>query len=191
MSERRRQYYTDQILQGYLLVGLILLEVLLVCLLVYFLYAGINQILEDQMYLIHKKTDSSLPEIFNLLFFALSGFVATNLAALYVAHLIWGRYIKNTINVFSMELDKINAHEFAPVTSANKTHHHMITLMDDWMLKEKNRKSKTDSLLRRLSEITEVDSDEELKAVRGLLNDYQNALPARRMVSDSCNRSLI
>ena len=174
-----------------MLVGLILLEVLLVCLLVYFLYAGINQILEDQMYQIHKKADGSLPEIFNLLFFALSGFVATNFAAIYIAHLVWGRYIKKTINVFSTELDKINAHEFSPVTSIGKTHHHMIELMDEWMLKEKSRKTKINSLLRRLSELTSVDSEEELKAAKSLLNDYQNVLPARRMVSDNSNSSLI
>lgn len=182
MAERRRQYYTDQILQGYFLVGLILLEILLVILLVYYLHIEVDQILEDQMYQIHKTDQNSFPEIFRLILVALASFVAANIVALYVAHIIWGRYIKNTITIFSLELDKISALDFTPVNSSRKTHHHMIGLMDDWMLKEKNRISEINVVLKKLEQF----GSKENKATQSdniieLLDEYRSLLPARKL----------
>ena len=53
MSERRRQYYTDQKIQGYLLAALIVLEILLVTGMLYFLYSEINAVIEQHLFRIH------------------------------------------------------------------------------------------------------------------------------------------
>jgi len=152
MSERRKQFYTDRKIQGHLLVGLILLELVMVGMLLYFLYDGINQIIEQQLYQIHhKESDSSWIAIFKLIAWMMEGFLVVNLIALYVAHVVWARYVKKTVSDFSLLLYKLSMRDFSAREMGTQNRHSIVDLMEQWILKEKNRNQQISLIIEQLS----------------------------------------
>ncbi|MBC8210533.1 MAG: hypothetical protein H8E21_05645 [Gammaproteobacteria bacterium] len=152
MSERRKQLYTDREIQGYLLLALIIMELVLVGLLLFFMYQGIDQIIEQQLYQIHRKgADSSWVSIFMLTGWMMGGFLLVNLIALYLANVIWGRYIRKTVTDFSKRLDKLQRRDFSNSEQDAENSHRMIDLMDQWLLKEKNRSHEIALIVEQLS----------------------------------------
>ena len=177
MIEQRKQFYIDQKLQGYLLAGLIILEIVFVCLLLFYLYDEINLIIEDRLYRIHSVDATSWPEIFTLLTVTMSSFVVINILALFLAHLIWGRYVKQTIILFSAGLDKIIALDFSDSLTSMQSHHRMIDLMEQWFEKEQKRNREVSIQIDCLSgyegKVIEQKDRENLKQI---LDDYRRLL---------------
>ena len=151
MNEQRKHFYTDHRLQGYLLFGLIVMEFALVLFLVFHLYSGITGIIENRMYRIHSADEAAWPEIFNLLVVTMGYFLAANIAALYVAHVIWGRYVKSTMFLFSTILSKIDNQEFSELKLPKQCRHQVIDLMQQWFNKEKKRRIAIASSIEALS----------------------------------------
>lgn len=176
MSERRRQYYTDNKVQGYLLAALIIMELVLVIGLLFMLYNGVNQIIEDQLYVIHQK-DGEEPwmQVVELFVVMMTGFVLVNLLALYVAHVIWGRYVKQTVVQFSTMLDKLVELDFSEVTKERLYQHHLIDLMQQWLLSERARNRAISKRIRRLERFQNMDiqSPEDVEKVKRILDKYR------------------
>ena len=139
MTERRKQYYTDQILQGYLLVALIALEFVIVFILIFYLNSEINSIIEDHLYRVHQVDKSAWPAIFTLLGVTMGCFVVVNILVLVLAHIIWGRYVKQTLALFSSILDKIINLDFSDTYSSRQHQHRIVDLIEQWFDKEQKR----------------------------------------------------
>jgi hypothetical protein len=177
MIEQRKRFYTDQKIQGYLLVGLITLELVLVCLLVFYLYSEINNIIEDHLYRAHRIYKTTWPAIFTLLAVTMSYFVVINILVLYLAHVIWGRYVKQTITVFSSVLDKIIDLDFSDSWSSKQGQHRIVDLIGRWFDKEKKRNWDISSHIERLSryEGKEIGQDD-IEYLKQILDAYRNLL---------------
>jgi hypothetical protein len=139
MAEKRIHFYNDHTLQGYLLAGMVALELLLVGLLLTYLYLEINSLIEGHLYRLHNTHTASWPELLSLLGSAVAVFLVVNLAALYLAHLVWGRYVKHTIDLFSAGLDRLVALDFSEPLPSGPGHHRIIELLDTWYRKEQER----------------------------------------------------
>lgn len=177
MSERRRQYYTDQKLQGYLLVVLISVQLVLVSVLLYFLHGDINALIEENIYRVHSKEASSWPDIFRLLAITMSMFLLINIFLLYLAHTAWSRYIKGTISQFSSILDRIVNRDFKDPPLSLESGHQMMQLAQQWWSKEQLRRRDMDTLLQQLSEYKNKNIQQnELMQMQKVLQDYRQLL---------------
>lgn len=177
MTEQRRQFYNDQKLQGYLLVGLIILEFALVLLMLLYFFMELNNIIDAHLYRLHDTQTASWPEILSLLALTMAGFLIVNIAALYVAHLIWGRYVRQTINLFSAGLDKIIARDFSDNPPTHSSHHHIIALLETWFSKEQRRNRQIRVQVERLDSYAgkPITASDQLE-IQKILQDYQRLL---------------
>jgi len=139
MNERRKQFYTDQRIQGYLLAALIALEFVLIGILIFYFYSEINSIIEDRLYRVHRVDNSTWPEIFTLLAVSMGCFVVVNILVLILAHIIWGRYVRQTLALFSSTLDKIIDLDFSGSSSSIQHRHSIVDLIEQWFDKEQKR----------------------------------------------------
>ncbi len=180
MGERRKQFYNDQKLQGYLLAGLIAIELVLVIGLLVYLFAEFDSLIDDQLYRIHPADSDSWPAFLALLARAVGGFLLVNALGLYLAHVIWGRYVRRTITVFSCGLDRLIRLDFSLAGSSSAGQHRIIDLLQDWSSRERGRNREIASLVARLSRhdakapLDRARRDE----LRRIVDDY------RRLLSD-------
>ena len=179
MAEQRKHYYNDHTLQGYLLAGLIALELVLVGLLLTYLYIQINGIIEGHLYRLHNTHSASWSELLALLGYALAAFLLVNLAALYLAHLIWGRYVRQTLGLFSAGLDRMVALDFSTPLPSTPGRHRIIELIDAWYAKERRRNRQIAQQLERLNDYSGKPlGAAERRALQAILAEY------RRLLSD-------
>jgi hypothetical protein len=177
MAEQRKHFYNDHKLQGYLLVALIVLELVLVALLLSFMYVEINRIIEGHLYRLHNTNTASWPEMLLLLASAMAVFMIVNIAALYLAHLIWGRYVKQTIRLFSAGLDRIIALDFSGRLDSTPGHHQIIDLLETWFAKEQDRNRQIARQVERLNSFSDGPlTDRQRREMQQILDQYRNLL---------------
>lgn len=177
MAEQRKHYYNDHTLQGYLLAGLVALELLLVGLLLTYLYLEIDGLIESHLYRLHNTHTASWPELLSLLGSAVTVFLVVNLAALYLAHLVWGRYVKRTIGQFSAGLDRIVALDFSEPLPSGPGDHRIIELLDAWYRKERERNRQIALHLERLDSYAGKPlGTMERRGLQAILAEYRSLL---------------
>ena len=179
MSERRKQYFTDQLVQGNLLVGLIAVEFLLVCLMLWLMHAEISDIIDTHLFRVHTQQAGAWPELFGVLATVMGSFLLINILVLYLAHDLWSRYIRKTVQHFSTVLNKLTKLEFSGLDITLKRQHPTAGLMELWYEKEKARNLRIESLLNKLSryqnrKLQAVEREEILKT----LQEYRRLLQA-------------
>ena len=179
MREQRKQYYNDTRLQGYLISALIAIELLLVAGLLVYLYLEFNRVIDARFYRIHSGGDpSSWPDFLTLLLQASCGFLLANALALYLAHLIWDRYVKRTVEQFADGLDRIIALDFTDRTEVDAGQHRIIDLLDAWRAQERRRNRDIALLAQRLANVGDEPASEAARAdLRRILDDYRRVLP--------------
>jgi hypothetical protein len=177
MHEQRKHYYNDHRLQGRLLAALILLQVTLVLSLLAYLHIELNGLIESHLYSFHSAKPASWPEIFSLLLFTIGIFLCVNLAALYLAHLIWGRYVAQTIELFSAGLERMIELDFSADLPAGAAHHRIIELLANWFDKERQRNRDIAQQLNRLQAYAGRQLGESERAeLQAILRDYRRLL---------------
>ena len=179
MNDQRKQFYTDHKIQGYFLTGLIVLELALVIFLIGHLYSAINGIIEDRLYRIHRVEEAAWLDIINLLAVTMGYFILANVFALYLAHVIWSRYVKSTIVLFSVILNRIIDLNFSelPDSSDCKCHHQVIDMMQQWFQKEQKRNQAIASSVEALSiHDGKLIGQPEKDAIKKILTNYRQLL---------------
>jgi hypothetical protein len=172
MSERRRQYYTDRKIQGYLLMALVVIESLLLVGMLYLLYSEINAVIDAHLFRIHPPHEGAWPDLLHVLARVVGLFLVVNVLVLIAMHLVWSRYIRNTVRHFSMVLEKLVKQDFAPLNESNLRIHPVARLAELWFEKERAREQRLIRLRQRLSEPDDLGSDELVRVIaeyRGLL----------------------
>lgn len=177
MHEQRKHYYNDHRLQGYLITALVLIELLLVLALLAYLYAEFNHVIDARFYRIHASDEASWPEFLTLLAQAVGGFLLVNAAALYLAHLIWDRYVRRTVDLFAAGLERMIALDFNADAESRGGQHRIIDLLDSWRARERRRNQEIARLLDRLATIgDEAGSAAADTEVGRILDDYRHLL---------------
>lgn len=95
---QRKIHYIDHVLQKWLLIALVVLEVIVVSVAGAILYIKLNTIVDESLYRIHF---AGQPSIFTVLLkeslLILGGLVAANLLALFIADRLWSHYVRNIL----------------------------------------------------------------------------------------------
>lgn len=177
MQEQRKQFYTDQKIQGYFLAALIVMELVLASLLMIYLYVEVNNIIDSRLYQMHGVESASWRDIFSLVGKAIGGFVLVNLLVLYAAHILWGRYVSRTLSFFSAGLDKVMDRDFTDSAELKQSHHELIDLMNQWLKKEQQRNKQISELLNRLADYKGKPIEKsDRQALQHTLDEYRQLL---------------
>lgn len=180
MQEQRKQFYTDQKIQGYFLAALIIIELVLASMLMIYLYVEVNNIIEGHLYQMHGVESASWTDIFSLLGKAIGGFIIVNLLVLYLSHLLWERYVSKTLSLFSAGTDKMIDRDFTDSPELKQSNHELIDLMSQWLQKEKQRNERISVLLNRLSEYKDQPIEKsDRQALQQTLGEYRQLLGSR------------
>ena len=138
-SRQRKIHYIDHVLQKWLLIALVVLEVIVLSVAGLILYLRLNAIVDESLYRIHFDNQ---PSMFSVLLkeslMILGGLVVANLLALFVADRIWSHYVRSIVLVLrgllmsSRELDFRADHDVPQ-------RHKVVTLALDWRHAERAR----------------------------------------------------
>ena len=139
LSHHRKIKYIDHVLQKWLLLALVVLEVTILSVAGAILYVRLNGIIDDNLYRVHF---GGQPSMFMVLLSQslriIGGMIAVNLLALFVADRIWAHYVRAILselrNLFACvrALDFRNRPEVHP-------RHRVLALAQNWRRVEKDR----------------------------------------------------
>ena len=175
---RKKKYLSHQI-QGSLLGAMVALEVLLISLAMVYLYFSFNDILEQQMFSIHRvKQDQT----FNLMFIELLKTVLVlsiiNCLALLLAHVLWGKYVSYIISTFYNELILIEQLDLTGTYVNNNQSHEVVNLLYQWKQVELKRCEELHQLISTLHEQLDLPaSDHKHKQIQQISLSIQQLLP--------------
>ncbi len=149
---RRRTYYTDFDVQGRLLGSLVVMEVLVVCAALVYLYFRYGQIIERNLYRIHAVDKHGIvPEFIAEFGYVVIGGGVLHLAALWLAHMIWARYVKAVLANFYVTLRKFRDLDFRAPEQPEEAHHEVLGLLARWRRAERERLHRVKLELRELA----------------------------------------
>lgn len=101
---RRNNFYVDHMVQKWLLVALVMLEMLSIAIAVWALYQALDSVVEANMYRIHFRADSGdLPAFVAIGIRIIVGIGIVNFAAIVAADRIWALYVNRILH----NLDRI------------------------------------------------------------------------------------
>ncbi len=110
---RRRRHYLDRSLQGWLLVGLIALEVTLFSIAMLILYQDLNAVVEARLYSAHVDPGGDMPALLQVTLRLLGGLLLINLFAVFVADRLWSRRVNHITGDLRQVLKRVGALDFS------------------------------------------------------------------------------
>ena len=135
----RKVHYIDHVLQKWMLIALVVLEVVVLSAAGAILYWRLSQVVDDSVYRIHF---GDQPSMFSVLLkeslWVLAGLVAANLLALFVADRIWVRYVRSIVMSLSALLTKSRDLDFSEDADMRQRHK-VVTLALGWRRQERAR----------------------------------------------------
>jgi len=108
----RRRHYLDRSLQGWLLIGLILLEVALFSIALLILYQDLNMAVEARLYRAHAEPGGDMPVLLLVTLRLLGALVLVNVLAVLVADRLWDRRVKRVTGNLRQILKRVGALDF-------------------------------------------------------------------------------
>lgn len=190
VKRTRSRHYVDFVIQLWMLIALIVMEVLLVAAGVTYLYFSFNKILEAGLYRIHHTGHpSSLSQMLIESGMVIITMVVVNLIALIIADRIWVRYVRSILESFLDLGYRTIAFDLRPddnpAIARRRAHHRVIDLMVAWRDHEFKRATHIRSALDQIPtdadfshSLTREHILNQLEGIRRLLPPY-----SRRLVS--------
>lgn len=171
---RRRRHYLDRSLQGWLLVGLIALEVTLFSIALFMLYQDLNTVVEAQLYSAHVDPGGDMPALLQITLRLLGGLVLVNLFAVFVADRLWSRRVNRITEDLQQVLKRVGALDFSRhcQTAAD---HAVLAAACRWQSVEAER---CHNIRRLISALQTADNgDEAIAETRKRLQQLKELLP--------------
>jgi hypothetical protein len=175
---RKRKYLSHRI-QGSLLGAMVVLEVVLITLAMVYLYYAFNDILEKQIFLIHRIDQD---KTFMLMFMTLVKTVlilsGVNVLALFIAHILWGKYVNYIISEFRNKLISIGKYDLIGTSVKIRKLHEVIDLLSEWEEVEIERCKKLHELIFTLNKQIELSASEDNhKKIQQISESIKHVLP--------------
>lgn len=156
----RKIHYIDHVLQKWLLIALVALEVIVLSVAGGILYWKLSQVADEALYRIHF---GQQPSLFSVLLkeamWVLTGLVTVNLLALFMADRIWVRYVRSIVLSLRDLLAKSRELDFSEDTEMLRRHK-VVTLALDWRHHERARLLMMRDLIQAASTDTLATNDE-------------------------------
>lgn len=147
----RRRKLLDLRLQGGLLVALVLLELAMLIVGMFYLYVQFSAAIEANLFTIHRTARVALLPVF---LEEMAKVVVTmgviNTLALLLANHLWVGHIRQVLSAFRARLQRIEALNLRRAGTNEPVRHEVITLLDQWRQREGIRAQQIDALLAQL-----------------------------------------
>jgi len=174
---RRNNFYVDHMIQKWLLVALVVLEMLSIAIAVWALYHALDSVVEANLYRIHFHEDSSdLPAFIAIGIKIIIGIGIVNFAAIIAADRIWALYVNRILRNLDSIVRAALAFDFSVLQIARQEH----AILDQaagWHDDERMR------LLRIRESVSDVPS--QLPVSQG---DLENTTRALHALEDCCRQ---
>jgi len=176
---RRKKKYLSHKIQGSLLIAMVILELILISSALVYLYFAFNEILEQQIFSIHRTQQENT---FNLMLLELVKTVLVlsmvNIIALLTAHVLWSKYVKFVINAFRNELNLIAKFMLYKTNNKDQKLHEVIEKLDKWEELEISRCKKLLVLIRNLkAQVDAPETKDSKKQILQLSKSIEQLLP--------------
>ena len=175
-SGMRKKTYISHQIQGSLLLALIVFEVILISLAILYLYFRFNDIMDQQIYTIHRtQQHETLILIFMELIKVIIILSIINIFALFIVHVFWDHYIKKVLSQFRNELKNIQSLDFRELQKHKSHLHEVVGLVQEWKFLEQQRCLKLSELFNRLEK--QIDTNTSHEKISQTLNEIDQTLP--------------
>ncbi len=177
-SSYRKRLFIDMELQGWLLIGLVTLETLLLGGACWYLYLSLNASIDQNLYVIHKASDRQLvTEFTQQMWNVILTCALINTLALIAAHRLWARHVRHILRDFSARLQRLSRLDLSDVVDEGNKHC-LLSTYDNWLKLERERLSCVNSLIAKAREdmikadkTALQDAKTKLEHVRSILKD--------------------
>jgi hypothetical protein len=133
----RRRHFVDRSVQGSLIAGLILIEVVLFAAAMWFVYQEMQSAIDQQLYRVHQVTTHSSPVLLHALYQTVPWIVLVNLLVLVTIDRVWGRYINIIIGKLRRSAQKVAALDLR--SQRYDTEHEVLRQAGLWIESERSR----------------------------------------------------
>ena len=172
----RRKKYIDSNIQGRLIAGLLLLEVLLFTVAMWFVYQELQMAIDNSLYRVHKPQADSSSILIKALFTTIPWIVAVNVLLIIAIDQLWGKYLAKIIEplrsiVYRLKSLDLRAHRDVAAE------HVVLEHAQDWVHQERERCKAIRQFVQLMpEEITQLNTDERHNTVE-TLNRIKRHLP--------------
>jgi len=146
---RRRRCYIDRALQGPLLAGLLLFELLLLSAALLLLQHNLTTAVEEQMYRAHQLPGSALPLLVEELLWVGLWLVGINVVAIALMAQLWSGMVRRVVNPLQQMLGAVAQLDLRP-TEGVCAEHEVLQQAELWLRLEHERCSQIHALVAQL-----------------------------------------
>lgn len=181
MNHRRKKIFVDNRLQGRLILAMVIVEMVILAVAMFYLNYRFASIIEDNLYSIHRSSQEDML----LVFASQIGWVVfemgvLNVMMLFTAHYFWSQQIGTVVEVFRKELSLIRSLNFSKPDHVDKPIHELLTLVELWFSSERKRVSRLKSEIQKIH-LSDEYNEEELLNIKAHLHHCQELLHIQRV----------
>lgn len=173
-EHRRRRHFIDAGIQGRLLVALLGLEVILFSGAMLWLYLDLSQIIEGNLYRVHYADTEGLSPFLNTLFTVIPVILLVNLAALWLADVIWRGHVRRIVNQLRRILVRISKLDLKEESEDRRVHHDVIEKARSWVANERQELQKIKKTVSALPDTIDFSEEKELIRTRVALRELKS-----------------
>ncbi|MCF6280994.1 MAG: hypothetical protein L3J28_02100 [Candidatus Polarisedimenticolaceae bacterium] len=138
-EQLRHRHYVDRVLQGWFLVGLVTLEVLLFGVGLFIIYQNMNEAIELQIFQAHAPHESGSSLLLYELMSVLPWILVANVIAVLITSRIWSQYLEKVIRSLRQMLAMGAKLDFRDVSDQMTGSHEVLDIGAAWMTRERDR----------------------------------------------------
>lgn len=173
VSERRNRRFVDNSIQGYYLVGLVLLELILFLAALWFVYQFLVDNIEAQLYRFHLAQGFSFADLWPQIFEIFLLVVVVNLVATALMTLVWHFQVRAIILPLKGILGEVNRLDFCDAPSENPGH----DLLQKAQIWKRNERKRCENISGVMSKLGAVDPAGQREEISALLLRLKQMLP--------------
>jgi len=176
VHRQRRRYFVDRFVQGRLVISLILLELVIFSVAMWFVYTDLQHHIDVNLYRVHQVQTDSMPVLLNSLQQIVPWILLLNVIALIIIDKVWAAYIRKIVDelehIFS-DLKKLIIKSPEKI----KGEHEVIGQAKDWLRYERQRNEELHKLVAALPEDVCHSDEKTRQQVKETLEKIQDVLP--------------
>lgn len=172
----RRKKYIDTNIQGRLIAALLLLEVVLFTVAMWFVYQELQTAIDSSLYRVHKPAVDSAPILFNALVTTVPWVILVNVLMLVGIDQLWGKHLGNIIKPLRKIITDLNTMDLRTHPDIG-AEHKVLDHARDWIVQERERCNKIRKLTQSLPDQINLSNSEDKENLSESLKSIKRNLP--------------
>lgn len=173
---RRHRHFIDKQVQGKLLWGLVIIELLLFAIGMLVVYLDMQGTLEENMYRIHQVAPGGRPLLFRELLITVPWIIAININLMIVADRIWKRNVQLIVSQLQAVLEKVRKLDLRSYSIASEQHE-VLKQAEHWFATERERYHELQTGVAELPDQIVMSEQATINQLRYQLSSLRDILP--------------